>query len=198
MRVKKWMLWAALACAATAWLGWPNSQKTAWAADKPADNGAPAAPSASRCKENANGDTVCPWDKGPDTIDVSSYPPEMQKIYEKFSYKCSKCHTLARPINSDYAMPEEWQAYVTKMQHKKRSGVDADSAKQIIQFLTYDSSVRKKGLIAEKENLIKERKFKTKADDGGAPAAKDSKPGEAKKDEAAKPNKEDQKAKSGD
>jgi len=91
-----------------------------------------------------------PYDKGPDKIDVSKYPKEQQENYKVFAKKCSKCHTLARPINAPLALPEEWEAYVNKMVKKKRSGVDGKSAKKIIDFLTYDSSVRKKDLVEKK------------------------------------------------
>jgi hypothetical protein len=101
-----------------------------------------------------------PYDTGPDTIDVSKYPKEQQDNYTVFAAKCSKCHTLARPINSPYAVAEEWSAYVNRMQHKKHSGVDEDSAKKIASFLIYDSSIRKKDAVAEKEKLKKEGKFK--------------------------------------
>jgi hypothetical protein len=90
------------------------------------------------------------WDKGPETIDVSKYPAEQQTNYKAFAVKCSRCHTLARPINAPYALPEEWEAYVKKMQKKKRSGLDPGSAKKIIEFLKYDSSLRKKDLINKK------------------------------------------------
>lgn len=92
-----------------------------------------------------------PFDKGPDTINVKDYPKEQQENYQVFAEKCSKCHTLARPINSPYALPEEWDSYVHKMQAKKRSGVDEDSAKKIISFLTFDSAIRKKDIIAQKQ-----------------------------------------------
>jgi hypothetical protein len=140
-----------------------------------------------------------PFDKGLDTIDVSSYPKKLQDIYtDVFSMKCSKCHTLARPINAPFALPEEWQAYVTCMQHKKRSGVDADSAKKIIEFLTYDSSVRKKDLIAQKEQLKKDGKYVMTFEGSNcqAPAAGDAKPAAAGKDDSAP--KADAKPKSGD
>lgn len=89
-------------------------------------------------------------DKGVDKIDVTKYPKAQQDNYAVFAEKCSKCHTLARPINSDYALPEEWTAYVDKMRHKKRSGIDDDAQKVVTDFLIYDSSVRKKDLIAKK------------------------------------------------
>lgn len=141
-------------------------------------------------------DKVFEADKGPDSIDVSKYPKEQRKNYSVFSEKCSKCHTLARPINSLYALPEEWTAYVDKMRHKKRSGIDGDSQKAITSFLIYDSSVRKKDLIAEKEKLKKEGNFEIKIDSGSTPAATQAKPVETKKD--APDEKGKQKAKSGD
>lgn len=91
-----------------------------------------------------------PWDKGPDAIDVSQYPQEQQANYKLFVRKCSKCHTLARAINAPYALPAEWEDYVKEMQAKKRSGLDAASAGRIVEFLKYDSSVRKKDLIDKK------------------------------------------------
>ncbi|MFI5362783.1 MAG: hypothetical protein ACHQ49_12495 [Elusimicrobiota bacterium] len=111
--------------------------------------GAPAAQAQDDATSDKS-DKVFEADKGTDTINVSAYPKEQQENYKIFTEKCSKCHTLARPINSNYALPEEWTAYVDKMRHKKRSGIDDDAQKAITSFLIYDSSVRKKDLIAQK------------------------------------------------
>jgi hypothetical protein len=111
-------------------------------------------------------------DKGPDSIDVSKYPKEQQANYAVFAERCSKCHTLARPINSEYALPEEWTAYVDKMRHKKRSGIDDDAQKTITDFLIYDSSVRKKDLIAQK---LKDKAASDKAGDKKDAAKPDEK-----------------------
>ena len=83
-----------------------------------------------------------PQDKGPDKIDVSSYPPEMQKNYKLFSGKCSKCHTIARPINTTMTRPE-WERYVKRMMHKPNSGINENQGKQIFEFLMYDETERK-------------------------------------------------------
>lgn len=91
------------------------------------------------------------FDKGSQTIDVSSYPEEMQQKYQLFAERCSKCHTLARPINSDYALEEEWSRYVKRMMRKPGSGIAPKEAKQIFEFLAYDSSIRKKDLIEKKK-----------------------------------------------
>jgi len=42
-------------------------------------------------------------DLGPSKIDVSSYPPEMQKTYNGIlQVRCARCHTPSRPLNSQY------------------------------------------------------------------------------------------------
>ena len=48
-------------------------------------------------------------DSGPATIDVSSYPPELQETYKKFlqtpNFGCQRCHTASRPLNSQFVEP---------------------------------------------------------------------------------------------
>ncbi len=90
------------------------------------------------------------FEKGPATVDVSKYPQGIQDNYQVFSQKCSQCHKLSRPINSDYALPDEWSRYVKRMMHKPGSGIDSTSGKQIYEFLVYDSSVRKKAMVDDK------------------------------------------------
>ncbi len=84
-----------------------------------------------------------PADKGPNFIDVTDYSPEMQETYELFARKCSRCHTVARPINSVFT-PEEWREYVYKMMKKPGSGLTPKTADKIIEFLIYDSQHREK------------------------------------------------------
>ena len=90
------------------------------------------------------------FEKGPATIDVSKYPQGIQENYEVFSQKCAQCHKLSRPINCDYAMPDEWSRYVKRMMRKPGSGISGSEAKSIYEFLVYDSSVRKKALLDTK------------------------------------------------
>ena len=90
------------------------------------------------------------FEKGPAAIDVSKYPQGIRENYEVFSEKCTQCHKLSRPINSDYALPDEWSRYVKRMMHKPGSGINAAEGKKIFDFLAYDSSVRKKAMVDEK------------------------------------------------
>ena len=90
------------------------------------------------------------FEKGAATVDVSKYPDGIKANYEVFSQKCTQCHKLSRPINSDYALPDEWSRYVKRMMHKPGSGINAAEGKEIYEFLVYDSSVRKKAMVDEK------------------------------------------------
>jgi hypothetical protein len=90
------------------------------------------------------------FEKGPQTIDVSKYPDGIKENYEVFQQKCTQCHKLSRPINSDYATPDEWSRYIKRMMHKPGSGIGAADGKKIYEFLVYDSSIRKKAMLDEK------------------------------------------------
>lgn len=83
-----------------------------------------------------------PQDKGPATVNVSSYPQEQQKAYKLFVDKCSKCHTIARPINTTMTH-DEWERYVKRMMHKPNSGISDGQGKTIFEFLAYDQTNRK-------------------------------------------------------
>ncbi len=85
---------------------------------------------------------VLPQDKGKDTLDVSAYPPDVQKAYKLFAEKCAKCHTLARPLNTSMTQ-EEWSRYVKRMMHKPNSGISDKQGKDIYEFLVYDQKNRK-------------------------------------------------------
>lgn len=90
------------------------------------------------------------FEKGPATINVSKYPSGIQANYEVFTQKCSQCHKLSRPINSDYALPDEWSRYIKRMMNKPGSGISSGDGKKIYDFLVYDSSVRKKAMVDAK------------------------------------------------
>lgn len=83
-----------------------------------------------------------PQDKGPDKVNVSSYPADQQKNYKLFTDKCSKCHTISRPINTSMTKPE-WERYVKRMMHKPNSGIGDSQGKAIYEFLAYDQENRK-------------------------------------------------------
>src|SRR4029079_2125203 len=54
---------------------------------------------------------VIAWDKGVDKIDVSKYPAAVKDNYKVFARLCSNCHTLARAVNCDFVLDDDWERY---------------------------------------------------------------------------------------
>lgn len=101
-------------------------------------------------KEEPIDPRILAYDKGPAKIDVSKYPAAMQNTYKAlFSKKCSACHTIARAINCEFALDDEWERYIKRMM-RKSGKITADEGKQIFEFLAYDSKIRKKALYDKK------------------------------------------------
>jgi cytochrome c5 len=98
-------------------------------------------------KEEPVDPRILAYDKGPAKIDVSKYPADMQSKYKVFAKKCSNCHTIARPINCDYVLEDEWERYIKRMMRKAGpSLISVDEGKQIFDFLVFDSKTRKKDM----------------------------------------------------
>jgi len=72
-----------------------------------------------------------------ETVDVSKYPPEIREAYEVFAVRCSRCHTLARPLDARINDPQHWIRYVHRMRLQPGSGIDAQNAEIILRFLLY-------------------------------------------------------------
>lgn len=102
-------------------------------------------------KEEPPDPRILAYDKGPAKIDVSKYPADMKTKYKVFADKCAKCHTIARAINCEFALDDEWERYIKRMMNKAGASViSAADGKQIFEFLTYDSKIRKKALYDKK------------------------------------------------
>ena len=88
------------------------------------------------------GGLVLPQDKGPDKVDVSAYPSNIQDDYKVYERQCGKCHKLARSVNT--SMPAVyWANYVGTAIKKPEYGLTLAQADQIYQFLAYDQIARK-------------------------------------------------------
>lgn len=73
----------------------------------------------------------------PDGIDVSAYPDEVQEAYDVFAFRCSRCHSLARPLNAQVTDLSHWDDYVRRMRRQPGSGISRRDARQILKFLYY-------------------------------------------------------------
>jgi len=105
-------------------------------------------------KEPADSSGFEAVDSGVDTIDISGYKEGMAAKYEVVKAKCGECHSMARVINSNYALPDEWKRYIKRMRRKPGAKIKKSEAKDIWEFLVYDSKQRKSDLI--KQKLAKE------------------------------------------
>ena len=72
-----------------------------------------------------------------DSLDVSSYPSDIQVAYKVFAVRCSRCHTLARPLNARIDDPQHWVRYVARMRLNPTSGINAKDAQTILRFLLF-------------------------------------------------------------
>jgi hypothetical protein len=72
-----------------------------------------------------------------DSVDVSSYPPDIQRAYRVFALRCSRCHTLARPLNARIYDAQHWVRYVARMRRQPGSGIDERNGELILKFLLY-------------------------------------------------------------
>ena len=72
-----------------------------------------------------------------DTLDVSRYPDDIQAAYKVFAVRCSRCHTLARPLNARISDPKHWVRYVARMRLNSASGISAKDGETILRFLLY-------------------------------------------------------------
>lgn len=104
------------------------------------------------------------WDQGHQTIDVSAYPAALQANYAVFANRCSQCHNLARPINCDFVIPDEWERYIKRMMRKPGSGISKEDGKKIFDFVVYDTTVRKADLLQEKLNALSPEEKKAQED----------------------------------
>ena len=101
-----------------------------------------------------------PYDLGRADVDVGAYPPKIREAYKDFMSACGSCHTTARPLNAPYASAHDWERFVHRMHVKienEGAVLDKELGKQIVDFLVYDSKIRKidgkKEFRAEQEKL---------------------------------------------
>jgi hypothetical protein len=55
--------------------------------------------------------------------------------YRVFAARCSKCHSLARPLNSGIDDDEHWRLYVERMRRQPGSGISEEDTVPILRFL---------------------------------------------------------------
>ena len=70
-------------------------------------------------------------------LDRTKIPDDLKLDYDLFAHKCSKCHGLARPLQSGITDDEQWVAYVHRMRRQPGSGINYDDQEHILRFLRW-------------------------------------------------------------
>jgi hypothetical protein len=73
-------------------------------------------------------------------LDVARLPPDVRQDYSVFAQRCSKCHSLSRPLESGITQDAYWAAYVARMRRQPGSGISLADEVPILRFLHYYSS----------------------------------------------------------
>ncbi len=75
--------------------------------------------------------------EGPEGLDPSTLADNVRADYAVFAHRCSKCHSLARPLDSGIDKDEDWAMYVARMRKQPASGISPDDVAPILRFLHY-------------------------------------------------------------
>jgi hypothetical protein len=75
-----------------------------------------------------------------DGLDRARLPESVKSDYDVFAHRCSKCHTLARPLQSGITDDEFWSEYVARMRRMPGSGINEDDAQRVLRFLRWYSA----------------------------------------------------------
>ena len=72
-------------------------------------------------------------------LEPAALPAELRADYAVFAQRCSKCHSLARPLESGISDQNFWVLYVARMRRQPASGITQEDAGPILRFLQHYS-----------------------------------------------------------
>ena len=98
---------------------------------------------------------------------VSQLPQEVRPAYDVFAFKCSRCHSLSRPLNAQIYDVPHWRAYVARMRKHAGSAISEGDAEVILRFLGYWAEQKTKER-REREGGLPEAQAITSTQAGGA------------------------------
>ena len=86
---------------------------------------------------------------------VAGYPEPVRQAYDLFAARCSRCHTLSRPLNAPIYEHAHWENYVGRMRRHPGSGISVEDANRILVFLKYyaDRKAEAAGILKREESL---------------------------------------------
>ena len=101
-------------------------------------------------------------------LDPSKMPENIRADYELFANRCSKCHSLARPLTANITDDEQWVLYVNRMRRQPGSGISKTDQEGILRFLKwYAADLRRQQ--AEKNGVVAPQVVPVLEPEAGAP-----------------------------
>ena len=88
--------------------------------------------------------TACAAHEPAEGLTASALPESVRSDYEVFAQRCSKCHSLARPLQSGITEDAFWKEYVERMRRQAGSGISPSDEEPILRFLHYYSLEEKR------------------------------------------------------
>lgn len=111
----------------------------------------------------AQDEPLFPNDLGAGWVEVEGYSQYQQRNYKVFSRTCSRCHTLARPINAGPRTRAGWLGVSGRMaghaQDKPWAAFAAADRDAAVEFLVYDSFRRRNTPEFERRQRELKRQF---------------------------------------
>jgi len=80
-------------------------------------------------------------------LDPHQMPEEVRADYALFAMRCSKCHSLSRPLQSGIVDDGFWAEYVERMRRQPGSDITIEETIPILRFLHFFST----GQLAKRE-----------------------------------------------
>ncbi len=68
---------------------------------------------------------------------VEALPQDVKGAYHLFELRCSRCHTLERPLTAGVTSLDHWRAYVSRMRRNPGSGISPADGEKILVFLAF-------------------------------------------------------------
>lgn len=84
-----------------------------------------------------------------EALDRSKLPENIRADYDVFAHRCSKCHSLARPLTANISDDEQWVLYVNRMRRQPGSGITYQDQDTILRFLRYYAAELRKAQAAK-------------------------------------------------
>ncbi len=78
-------------------------------------------------------------------LDPQTLPATVRPDYAIFAQRCSKCHSLSRPLDANVTDERFWEAYVARMRRQPGSGISLADSEPILRFLHWYTEDRKHG-----------------------------------------------------